>query len=171
MKKMSQFTVLLLAALATGCASTGCYFPDRGRDAADMFTVVVGVGAGAKTRVGPVQTGLLIDVPVRGLRGGTIHDTTPALGKMTILDMDAQWLIGGVEASTRGHPERKNQFAALSFLTQVDDFARMPPFIHATSPFCPSYFTQIEVAGGLLGTARLGFNPGSCSTSFLDGQP
>jgi len=59
-----------IAALLSGCASTRDYFTDRGRDAADVLTLTVGAGVGAKARVGPVHAGLGFFKDWAGLRGG-----------------------------------------------------------------------------------------------------
>src|SRR5688572_10550044 len=53
----------------TGCA-TNNYWADRGRDSLDILTVQVGYGLGGKARVGPFQSGLLIDIGGPGVRGG-----------------------------------------------------------------------------------------------------
>jgi len=45
---------------------------DRGRDAADIFTATIGVGGGAKARLGPVHAGIVpFNVGAFGLRGGS----------------------------------------------------------------------------------------------------
>jgi hypothetical protein len=54
----------------TGCATQ--YATDRRRDAADIFTVVLGGGAGGSARVGPIQAGLLLQFGELGLRGGEV---------------------------------------------------------------------------------------------------
>lgn len=56
----------------TGCASAKGYFVDRGRDAADVFTVTIGRGVGVKAKVGPLQTGFILNQDVVGLRCGEI---------------------------------------------------------------------------------------------------
>ena len=64
---------LIVAAGMTGCASTGRYFVDRGRDAADVFTLTVGTGLGAGVRAGPAHIGLLLHQDRIGLMGGRIN--------------------------------------------------------------------------------------------------
>jgi hypothetical protein len=57
LKKIIQIVIAAgVVASATGCASTKNYLLDRGRDAADFFTATVGVGAGAKVRIGPLES-------------------------------------------------------------------------------------------------------------------
>ena len=73
MKRVIQLAVLVLVAvLVSGCASTGGYFADRGRDAADILTIAGGLGAGAKGRVGPFALGLLYHREAIGLPGGAL---------------------------------------------------------------------------------------------------
>lgn len=61
----------LLAAvcLAVGCA-TSEYMTNRGRDAADIFTLTVGAGGGLKARVGPLQVAAFDNTDIVGLRAG-----------------------------------------------------------------------------------------------------
>jgi hypothetical protein len=69
MKRIIQ----IIAAMAVIISMTGCvtpYLTDRVYDAADVFTVAVSGGGGAKARVGPVHTGLIIDIGSYGIRSG-----------------------------------------------------------------------------------------------------
>ena len=43
---------------------------DRGRDAADIFTLTIGTGAGGKLRVGPIQLAAVENADLVGLRSG-----------------------------------------------------------------------------------------------------
>lgn len=54
--------------LSSGCAST--YWGNRGRDAKDVLTCAVGLGLGAKARVGPLQLPLIVQSDYAGLRCG-----------------------------------------------------------------------------------------------------
>ncbi len=60
---------LLLPILVAGCSSTG-YMADRGRDAADIFTLTLGVGTGVKLRAGPVILAAEQNSDLIGLRSG-----------------------------------------------------------------------------------------------------
>lgn len=69
--KLIRSAVALLWALAgTGCSSLSGYFVDRGRDAADVLTISVGVGAVGQVRLGPLPVGILDTSDVVGLRYG-----------------------------------------------------------------------------------------------------
>ena len=163
MKQTFQLTVFLcLAAFSTGCATS--YITDRGRDAADVFTFGVGVGAGAKARIGPIQTGLLFNIDALGLRGGEMvwKGEGPNIGA------DIDYLLGGhSEFDTRVRHRVASD--SLAWKRNKSYMVRYGPLgIPANDPFSTplpnryslSYFTQVEVVGGLLWTFRLGFNPG-----------
>ena len=59
---------------ATGCTTT--YWVDRGRDAADIFTVGVGYGIGVQGRVGPLVPGIGMHASVIGLESGEFFADT-----------------------------------------------------------------------------------------------
>ncbi|MDA8429048.1 MAG: hypothetical protein M0T70_07315 [Geobacteraceae bacterium] len=61
---------VLALLLMTGCAQNK-YLQNRANDAADIFTITTGAGAGAKARVGPFHGGLFGNMDMAGLRGGT----------------------------------------------------------------------------------------------------
>jgi hypothetical protein len=58
----------LAGLLVSGCASP--YWGNRGRDAKDVMTLSVGLGLGARARVGPLQVPLLVQSDYAGLRCG-----------------------------------------------------------------------------------------------------
>jgi len=161
MKRFAQFAVLLsLAGLVSGCATTSGYFVDRGRDAADIFTCTIGTGAGVKARVGPLQQGFFVNRDRAGLRGGMFfsqfttdsnrlrEDSYPYSQGKDILD---NRIYADDHFDPVGEPIRKDYCARSHF----------PFWSHVV---CPSerayYYTQFELAVGLGGTVRLGFNPG-----------
>jgi hypothetical protein len=65
-------TVAALVLLGALTGSGPSYLAERGRDAADVFTASVGLGFGAKARVGPVQVGLLLREKCYGVRSGVV---------------------------------------------------------------------------------------------------
>ena len=71
--KASWLTPIALAIclLTVGCAGNA-YLTDRGRDLADVLTLTVGYGGGAKARVGPIQAAVLYMDTRAGLQGGDI---------------------------------------------------------------------------------------------------
>ena len=175
MKKLIELVALLVtAALASGCATP--YMVDRGRDAADIFTLGVGFGVGAKARVGPMQTGLLFDVSgcVSPLRGGQSCLVPPsqyelaksATSTWDTAALDMQWVFGGDEFFAPLDDRRHKGFEAVSDLQRIKLYKAqtfpliVPPFLHDAGYACPSYYTQIEVVAALGPSIRLGFNPG-----------
>ena len=141
----------LVAAAVSGCASTGGYWADRGRDAADVFTCTVGVGtAGAKARVGPVCAGLLAQSDITGLRNGRFFmDPPPIFAQYDLL-------LGcwGVENITGN--ERKDAVESTMVIPFIygGNFFSVPPDLPAY------YYCQIEAVATLGMSLRLGFNPG-----------
>ena len=175
LRRTQVFSHLLLAGclpLLAGCASG--YLADRGRDALDVVTLTLGVGGGAKARVGPVQVAVIENSDMIGIRAGTAfadaldwHDNDERYvlpfprrrykDKSTawrgIKDADTEWIFGEEKFADGRH-------------TVV---ARRGKEVDAFSPvYCPviclgrgaQHWTQIEVAGGIGLTVRLGLNPG-----------
>ena len=63
--------IFLIIIILTGYEySSAGFFSDRYDDALDIFSIQVGYGLGGKVRIGPLQTGFLVDVGLGGLRGG-----------------------------------------------------------------------------------------------------
>ena len=145
--------LLGLNAITTGCAT---YMVDRGRDAADVFTVTVGGGVGAKARIGPANAGLIFQNDKYGLRGGFIGDQDSGrMAEIIPATHDLQLLVIGMEGyepPPGTAAERKKQFGAESRW----------PFIHKLAPYrpCPSYYTQVDVVIALGLSVRIGFNAG-----------
>ncbi len=160
-----------LAALASGCRPEA-YFADRWADAKDVFTVSVGKGGGAKARVGPVNAGLFVNGDIAGLRGGEFFhygygflEGGPADGVMVlglggeVFDLvvppppvsSELWHRMGQpsQEASRALAERGKSYRQTFFPRAPIEFPREP-----------YYYTQLEVAAGVYGTLRLGFNPG-----------
>ena len=171
MKKALQLVLIAaLASMMTGCASTGGYFADRGRDASDILTATVGVGAGAKARVGPIQVGLLANMDMIGLRGGNAGPVW--------------WYETETRETLAPFPYRARRFAFTQYPWTVPSYVfgyeryhagqnDADPIVargksyEAVSPLPlvvlsdqPEFYTQCEVTIALLGSVRLGFNPG-----------
>lgn len=163
-----QITSMGLFVLCSGCTSTG-YLGNRMRDAGDIFTASVGVGTGAKVRVGPVQVGLMANIDMFGLRGGRYGDVT--------------WYETATRETIAPYPYKMHPFSEKQYPWEYPSFvfgneryhvgddhsmvARRGKNYESVSPIPfltlagqPEYYTQIEVVIGLLGSLRLGFNPG-----------
>ena len=152
---IQRLLLLALAAISTGCASTGGYFVDRGRDAADIFTATVGVGAGAKARIGPIQAGLVYQKDSIGLRSGSFFARRPSLSKEDDRAMDINLLFCGVETSNTGDEivRRGKKFSTWNYIVPVE-------YGIFSSHLNPEYFFQVEALIGLGPTVRLGLNFG-----------
>jgi predicted small secreted protein len=175
MKNTIQVIALLLvAASTTGCASTKGYFVDRGRDVADVLTATVGVGVGAKARVGPLDAGLLVDFPVTGLKCGRCFLLSHMPLKLPPAG-DLQWVLYEQEwfqwNSTLERDDPRNK----DFLHMADIGEPLELIFNTPHTFNPdhnwrvnwSYETQIEVVVGLGPTLRLGLNPGELADFLL----
>jgi hypothetical protein len=158
MKKIFHIIIAITVILGlNGCASSKAYLVNRGRDAADIFTATIGLGVGVKARGGPLQTGLLAQSDLVGLRGGTFPFVYDRNQYEIFPTIDLQAVYCGVE-----------QFDADGYLTanRYKDFETqsMIPIYHTDSTPCPYYYTQIDVVVALGPSIRLGCNPGE----FLD---
>jgi len=162
MKRLIQLAVLApIAALATGCATP--YMIDRGRDARDIITATVGVGLGAKIRLGPVHAGVLINHDVIGLRDSALNRYGLSLNSVHGLALEWETAILPLPG-----PYQEWVFACDAFAVPQPfngrhlkaDYIALShfPFI-TTSGMRRQSYTQIEVVVGLGPSCRLGFNP------------
>jgi hypothetical protein len=126
-------------ALCSGCA-TG-YLADRCRDGADVFSATVGLGGGAKVRLGPANIGLYTGVDLWGLRGGEFplwDESSMDDGCFILLEHESFYL----------NPDPRNKsFASGPYRCRGE-----------ANPAC--LYTQIDVVIALGPSIRLGFNPG-----------
>jgi len=163
-----QIIIVGLSFFCSGCASTG-YMGNRMRDAEDVFTASVGFGAGAKARVGPIQVGLMANIDMLGLRGGQCGDivwyetltreiVTPFPYKMqSFMEKEYPWDYPAFAfGNDRYHVGDNRSMVARRGKT----YEAVSPIPFVTLAGQPEYYTQIEVVVGLLGSLRLGFNPG-----------
>lgn len=172
-RRPSIALVCWATAVGSSCASSGAYLTDRARDAADVLTLQVGYGVGAKARVGPVQAGLLADVGGVGLRGGAalgIRDFWPA-GYDGPAKFEFDGLVVGVETFSGDTTSNERGKASMTLHALVTIPMGLLPFpascrrelweerMHIWSEPWP-YYLAAEVAGGAGVTFRVGFNAG-----------
>lgn len=152
---MSKALVIVLTMFCSGCASP--YWQDRRADAADVFTATVGIGYGATARIGPVHAGLGIHIDLYGLEAGEVGELTdstsikydgPIAVDYCVVSQGDSEIHLGPTCAARGK--------TVAFGSSSTPFWNPPP---PESPN-PARWTQIEVAAGLFGDVRLGFNPG-----------
>jgi hypothetical protein len=133
---------------------------DRWRDASDILTVAVGKGYGGKARVGPVHLGAFYNRDYMGLRGGESHRQWSSKDALpSTFDFDLTFISGerfDPEKFVRTRDRHKcfvaSGVAGLSFSKGFEG--------EDWSVGDASYYTQVEMAAGLVRTLRLGLNPG-----------
>jgi hypothetical protein len=129
---------------------------NRGRDLADIFTATVGVGGGAKARIGPIQAGVILNLDKAGLRNGElfVHEKGPYSRRGNPGEINLLVLGGETSNTSETIRKRNKEFNTLNLIVPV---GIVEP---ETSQMTPHYFTQLEVVCGLGPSFRLGFNPG-----------
>lgn len=138
--------VFIVAIGMSGCANPNGYFGDRIRDAGDIFTATVGVGAGATAKVGPLNVGLLANYDKAGLRGGALFNSS----SITAEQYDI--LAAGMTKFSTMQP-------AMGHGKCVDDFKLFGIGVPTNDCKETTNLFQIEAVAGLGPSVRLGFNP------------
>ncbi len=138
--------VFISAVCMSGCANPQGYFGDRIRDAGDIFTATIGVGAGAAAKIGPLNVGLLANQDKVGLRGGALFDSS----SITAEQYDI--LAAGITKFSTMQP-------AVGHGKCVDDFKLFGIGIPTNNCKETANLFQIEAVAGLGPSVRLGFNP------------
>jgi hypothetical protein len=182
---------LAAALLGAGCRQTG-WLAERRRDLADVGTASVGLGLGAQLRLGPLHlTPLMLQTESAGLRGG---EWFRAPGLTADVECPPQevgliWWSSSIWDLPEGCPDRdrlrqrgKAHLATPLFLPEsakLHDFhTDTPPFLSLPRTAWPAetlelprypaaWHTQIEVSLALLGSLRLGVNPGELADFLL----
>lgn len=163
---MSPLRFLSLMLLCTGCAAPGLV-SDRLHDAADVVTLTVGLGTGAKARVGPVQAALIKTSDIAGLRAGSwfadgldlVYNDEFYVLPLPLRGMARRrwWVLPyGSEVFSHGTGSVSRR--------RGKDVGAQSPFLLLAFSKDPSFYTQIELALGLGLVGRIGVNPGE----FLD---
>ena len=153
------------------------YLRCRLRDAGDVAAFSVGAGMGAKVRVGPIHAGLLRQVDLLGFRYGSALTPLGDQEEMDYYDIDVTLRCG--ESSVRVMDEERTSWPSREYPVRVL-FRRSPTAssrdgrarpirlsprstaTRATSATPCSIPTTPNASSciGLLGTIRLGLNPG-----------
>jgi len=141
--------------MVAACSSP--YVTNRVRDAADIATVSLGYGIGARARVSAIGTGLFANRDLVGLRGGHAGALWEPHGSV-LADVDLVAYRMEVFAPPDDTADRRHKdFIAVGIgpWTRGGEFEL---FRHSSPT--PHFYTQIEIAVGLGPSLRLGFNPG-----------
>ena len=177
--------------LACGCRSTG-YLAARRRDVADIATATVGLGVGAKLRLGPVHlTPLLFEIDLAGLRGGErFHLPDLAMSvEQPPQEVGAAWWSSCVWDLPPDSPNRDRMRqrgkAYVATPAWLPEKAGLYSMMTNTAPFVSvprrawerekvrlprqptGYYTQIELSLAVGGSLRLGLNPGELADFLL----
>ena len=161
------------AAVALWLASSGCstaeYWEARRADALDVISFQVGYGLGAKARAGPLQAGALIDVGLAGLRGGALLGPADFWPEWSDTPAKVE-VLGGVVGfdSFWGAKHRRGKDYVASHVGIVSLPCNLGESdLRSLREIAPDTFynpwpllSQLELAGGLGLTLRLGANPG-----------
>jgi hypothetical protein len=159
---MAFGTVVGLLFLAQGCMTTPRYFADRGNDILDIVTCTGGVGAGGKVRIGPVQLGLLVNRDVVGLRGGAFRWWPDTAQDLLFSEYDFIF-ISADYFNDENADVREKLYSAVGGAVIKEVCPNAPQRSEGLS----YYQTQIEVVVGLLGSLRIGVNPGELADFLL----
>jgi hypothetical protein len=140
---------------------------NRMRDAGDIFTATVGLGGGAKARVGPVSAGLCYYTDSAGVRAG---DAGVFSDRKIFRDADLKGDCAIVLASSDHFETEKTQSRNKTIDSRTPTFEIVPFILTLPALFIeaqqdkptagPSFYTQLEVIAAVGGGVRLGFNPG-----------
>lgn len=152
MQWRSAFVVLILY-FTSGCA-TSPYLQDRGRDAADIFSVTAGYGVGIRTQVGPLATSIGMIKDIVGVMSGAELSAEDAMpGSMGIILWEGASGNNHKEIAVRRKKSyEEGHFALLPFMYGV-------PYFPYFNPKEYHYLTKIEAAVGLGPSLRVAFNP------------
>jgi len=156
--KYSLKIAVLLGVLICGTGCTTGYWVDRGRDAADIVSVSVGAGIGAKAQVGPLAPGLIWNEDYAGIISGR-----PFTRKSQNFDgygADASFLLWGMYG--HGSDGRFKEYRAEHILGVPISKSIWDGFMGKSFDlkYPASYFTNLEIVAGVGLTVRAGFNPG-----------
>lgn len=162
-RRVAAVLGLLTAALCIGGCASGGYVGNRLNDAADIATITLGTGAGAKARVGPIQLALIKNSDLVGLRAGQVF-----CNGNDLLANDELYVLPFPLPATRTDHWYVLPYGIESFSHESDSLSHMRgKDVAAQSPFPgiaigrgSAFYSQVEVAGGLGLTIRLGLNPG-----------
>lgn len=170
------FRECAVAVAVAGLAGSGCasrYWADRGRDAQDVLTCAVGLGLGAKARVGPVQAPLIVQSDYAGLRCGEwfaspmrddfwtyVSEAGHVVDQpLPLYERDYHILYSGYEVFDPGGAaavRHKRQESLGISLATVD-----------RDPRNWAFYTHVECVAGAVVSVRLGVNPGELADLLL----
>ncbi|MCK5801588.1 MAG: hypothetical protein KAI66_02090 [Lentisphaeria bacterium] len=174
------FFLVAIALLTNGCAMRG-YMGNRGRDIADVLTFSVGTGLGVKAQLGPLHfTPVLMCADQAGLRGGEVFAVSAGDEDLEHIPLsvgalwwanDVFWLPqDGERLQARGKavfafPPGARDDQQFSLASETIPFVCVPRMKWESEglvlkKYPAHYLTQLEVVVAVMGSVRLGVNPG-----------
>jgi hypothetical protein len=150
-------------------------------DAADILTLTMGIGAGVKGRVGPLQVAAINNADLIGLRAGQwlsngndmdenseMYSPFPISSWVEPESREGSMVGPRVRTALPSWWKRSAPFGRELFKygvrspaafrgKEIESHSPLPIWVMDRSP---AFYTQVEVSGGLLFTGRVGFNAG-----------
>jgi len=167
MKRIFQITIMVsMAGVMTGCCSP--YMVNRGRDAADIFTATLGVGAGAKARIGALQIGALASRDVAGIRNSSFGYWSKGKQSKEIYEYDSFLLPSfwfGIDSFDAGNStiiqntSRSGRTVAMKPLPFLSVPVHGDFEVEGINRNTLHHYSQIEAVVALGPSIRVGFNP------------
>lgn len=158
-------TILLAASCSviTGCASGRVYFADRGRDAADIFTISVQKGIGVDAQISFITPAAGLTETLIGLEDGrfvtnpisTIRPFHDSDSGSAVLGLPLLFTFKGVQDRWDTVIENRNKSYQLCLLLGFIPFE-----MKSSDKITPHYLTKVEVGASLFYGIRVGVNPG-----------
>ena len=173
---MVRRDILCVVFAGTGLLQQGCasvYWADRWNDTKDVVTCAVGLGLGAKARVGPLQLPLIVQSDYAGVRCGEVFASPMRDDFWTYVSeaghvvespipvylSDYDTLYSGYELFDPGglsdvrHKRVRSQ--------------GMGPATFDGDEKNVGFYTQVEATLGIVFSVRLGVNPGELADALL----
>lgn len=188
----SMRALLAVALISLSGCSVRTYFSDRGRDLADIATITTGTGFGLRAQVGPLAVApVIMQSDAMGLRGGEFFRVGSVDENLLHPPVDggALWWASStfyLEDSLRLE-DRGKAVVALPVPESDRDmsftvFSGNVPFVCVPRTnwkaenvviqrYPAHYWTQIEVVAALMGSLRVGVNPGELVDFVLGWLP
>jgi len=147
-----------------GCASA--YWGDRWNDAKDVFTCAVGLGLGAKGRVGPLQAPLIVQSDYCGLRCGEAFASPMRDDFWTYVSEAGHVVESPLPVYLRDYGTFYSGYetfdpGGLSDVRHKRVRSQgMGPVTYDGDEKNYAFYSQIEATAGALVSVRVGVNPG-----------
>jgi len=157
--------------LLSGCASND--WVDRLGDANDVVTCTVGLGLGAKARVGPLQVPLIVQSDYAGLRCGEFFASPMREDFWTyvseaghVVETPIPVYLRDYDAFYSGYEIFDPGGRAMERHKSIRSHGMGPVTVDGDKRNC-GFYTQVEGTVGVIISLRLGVNPGELVDAIL----